>query len=150
MCDILNIWEHQWTKLWTKSQAVLKTVFPMECVKTLPTWRPYHPSISDPCKLIYRNIRTNMHAFNGKAACTELFIMNALSELFMAWQVCCVLSNSEYLLLPTIPTTIEPKKLIREETVHAQPSKTVSSKLDIVLRQISKSNWFYTRLTSTT
>jgi hypothetical protein len=122
MGDILNIWEHQWTKLWTKSPAVLQTVFQMQCVKTLPTWRPYHPSISDPCKLIYRNI----HAFNGKVACTEVFILNALSELFMARQVCCVLSNAEYLLLPTIPTTMEPKKLIREETVHAQLSKTVS------------------------
>lgn len=122
----MNIWERQWTKLWTKSQAVLQTLFQMECVKTSPTWRPYHPSISTPCKLIYRNIPTNIHTFNGRAARTEIFILNALSELFMAWQVCCVLSNAEYLLFPTIPTNTEPKKLIREETVHAQHSKTVS------------------------
>ena len=51
--------------------------------------------------------------------------MNALSELFMAWLVGCVLSNAKYLLLPTVPTTMEPKKLIREERVHAQISKTV-------------------------
>lgn len=126
MCDILNIWEHQRTQLWIKSRAVLQTVFQMECVKTLPTWRPHHPSISNPCTLIYRNIPTNIHTLNGKAACTDIFILNALSELFMAWQVCCVLSNAEYLLLPTIPTTMEPKKLIREEKVHAQLSETVS------------------------
>jgi hypothetical protein len=126
MCDILNIWEHQWTKLWVKSHTVLQTVFQMECVKTLPTWRPHHPFISTPCNLIYRNIPTNIHTFNGKAACTEIFIPNALSELCMVWQVCCVWSNAEYLLLPTIPTTMEPKKIIRENTVHAQLSKTVS------------------------
>jgi len=49
-----------------------------------------------------------------------------MSELFTAWQVCRVLSTAEYLLLPTVSTTMEPKKLIREETVHAQLSKMVS------------------------
>lgn len=100
----------------------------MQCVNTLPTWRPYHPSISTPCKPIYHNIptSTHIHTFNGKAACPEIFLLNASSELFMAGQVCCVPPNAEYLLLPTIPTTMQPKKLIRDETVHAQLSKTVS------------------------
>jgi hypothetical protein len=54
-----------------------------------------------------------------------VFLLNASSKLFMVGQVFCVLSNAEYLLLPII-RTMQPKKLNRDETVHAQISETVS------------------------